>query len=105
VEVPAGTAVPGTGGTLRVSQKSASGLCVPLSALYSDGTQQYVLSVWETATAMGTEWTVTRVNVSVSDSNESYATITGLSGDAQIVTTADRTLKDGDRVRIREQAS
>ena len=106
VELPSDSLVLGTSGTAQLKQSSGQTYetCVPLSALRNDGANDYVLTVRETQTAMGTEYVASRVDVVLLERNESYAAITGgLTGSSQIITQANKAVSDGDRVRLAER--
>jgi len=106
VELPSDSLVLGTSGTAQLKQSSGQTYetCVPLSALRNDGANDYVLTVRETQTAMGTEYVACRVDVVLLERNESYAAIAGgLTGSSRIITQANKAVSDGDRIRLAER--
>jgi|GEM_PF-2571693 len=106
VELPGDSLVLGTSGTAQLKQSSGQTYetCVPLSALRNDGVNDYVLTVRETQTAMGTEYAASRVDVVLLERNESYAAIAGgLTGSSQIIMQANKAVSDGDRIRLAER--
>ena len=75
--------------------------CVPLNVLHSDGDSYYVYAVTTKESVLGTENTVAKVEVQILDKNAEYAAIDGyFDWDQQFVLTSNKTLNDGDRVRI-----
>lgn len=60
--------------------------CIPLSALYQEASGYYVIGVKESNTILGTQWTAQYVPVTLEESNEGYAAVSGnLSGYDKIV--------------------
>ena len=75
--------------------------CVPLSALRSDNTGYYILSVEQKSTVLGVENVVIRLSVNVLASDEDNAAIQGPFGrSAQVITGSNKSVDVGDRVRI-----
>ena len=101
VDLPDGQGALDMAGSAKVRQKSQNyDLLVPLSALYADGPQTYLLLVRERETALGLEQTAERVDVTVLEQNESQAAVSGaVSSDDLVVTDTDKPLSSGDRVR------
>ncbi len=93
---------PGTGGKAECRQRSQQyELCLPISALYRESAQPYVLVAGETETALGSEWVLTAVEVEVLESNETMAAVNGgLNIRSQVVVGADRPVRAGSRVRL-----
>lgn len=87
-----------------VSKPNTQPCAVPLSALYYDNNQAYVLVVEETETVLGTERIARRVDVTVLDKNEEYAALQEgtLTAEQDIITGADRNVEPGGRVRLEE---
>lgn len=80
--------------------------CVPLNVLHSDGDSYYVYAVTTKESVLGTETTVARVEVEILDKNAEYAAIDGyFDWDQQFVLTSNKSLSDGDRVRIQGTSS
>ncbi len=77
--------------------------CVPLSALHlDDKNQTYVLVPEEYDSIMGTEIKARKTSVTVLEKNESYAALAdgAISGKDSVITSSDKTVDDGSRVRI-----
>lgn len=102
LELPPGKGELGMAAVLTAGRRSQSySTVVPLSALHSENSQKYLLVLRETETVLGAELSVERVDVTVSEQNETKAAVSGaLSGDDRVVTTASKPLSDGDRVRL-----
>lgn len=105
VSVPAKVKKIGTIATLKVEKASKKyDTCVPLTALHSDGDKYYVYVINEKDTILGTETAVDKVQVEILDKNNEQAAIDGaFSWDQKFVLTSSKTLRDGDRVRLREE--
>ncbi|WP_312810232.1 biotin/lipoyl-binding protein [Sedimentibacter sp.] len=72
---------------------------IPVDALRSDAGQYYVLAVDEKNAVMGKEKTAYRINVEVSDKNDTFAAIGSL-GDEEIITKSNKPISEGERVRV-----
>lgn len=72
---------------------------IPVDALRSDAGQYYVLAVDEKNAVMGKEKTAYRINVEVSDKNDTFAA-TGSLGDEEIITKSNKPISEGERVRV-----
>lgn len=105
VSIPAKVKKIGTIATLKVEKASKKyDTCVPLTALHSDGDKYYVYVINEKDTILGTETAVDKVQVEILDKNNEQAAIDGaFSWDQKFVLTSSKTLRDGDRVRLREE--
>ncbi len=80
--------------------------CVPLNVLHSDGDSYYVYAVTTKESVLGTETTVVKAEVQILDKNAEYAAIDGyFDWDQQFVLTSNKSLSDGDRVRIQGNSS
>ena len=92
--------------TMRVTRESERYYtCVPLSVLHSDGTDYFVYAVTTKDSVLGSETTVAKVQVEILDKNNEYAAIDGyFDWDQKFVLTSNKTLNDGDRVRIQEES-
>jgi len=101
IEIPADY-LPGTSGTVEIQQKSKTyDTVVPLSALHADGNQYYVLKVLETETSMGKECVAERIDVTLLEKNETYASVNGaLNTDDKVISSSKGTIQDGDQVRL-----
>ena len=80
-------------------------LCVPLSAIHSDGKQNYVLSASASKTILGEELKVVRHNVTILDKNETYAAIDqgSISEEDKIIVSSTKQIEKGDTVRLLEE--
>lgn len=77
--------------------------CVPLSALCSKESGDFVLRVQETPTILGVQATAEYVPVDILEQNSQYAAVEGaLSTSDRIIVTASKTVKEGERIRIIE---
>ena len=76
--------------------------CVPFSCLQMEGPAYYVYVAEEKEGILGTEWIVRRVQVSIVDSNDTVAAISGveISTETRIVTSFTKALRDGAVVRV-----
>lgn len=105
VDLPPDALEIGTAASMEtVSKPNTQPCAVPLSALYYDNNQAYVLVVEETETVLGTERIARRVDVTVLDKNEEYAALQEgtLTAEQDIITGADRNVEPGGRVRLEE---
>ncbi|MBD5544852.1 MAG: biotin/lipoyl-binding protein [Lachnospiraceae bacterium] len=80
-------------------------LCVPLSAIHSDGQQNYVFSASIKKTILGEELKVVRHNVTILDKNETYAAIDqgSISEEDKIIVSSTKQIEKGDTVRLSEE--
>lgn len=95
----------GESGTLSVTSDSGiKDCCVPLSALYAGGSENYVLVLNEKESFLGKEYSVVKRKVIVKEKNEEYAALEdgSIGGDESFVTLCDREVKPGDKVRMLE---
>ncbi|MCI8441795.1 MAG: hypothetical protein HFG27_04595 [Provencibacterium sp.] len=94
----------GQAASMHISKRSESfPQCVPLSALRGASGDQYVLVMEERQTVLGNEKVARRVNVSVSDSNDSRAAVSGaLQNQDKVITGSTKNIVEGDRVRPSE---
>lgn len=105
VKIPSEDMVLGARGKLKIEDEGEQyNCCVPLSALFADSNQTYVLVVQEKETILGTELSVRRVDVEIEEKNQQYAALVGepLTKEDKIVTAADREIHSGQVVRISE---
>ncbi|WP_313165502.1 HlyD family efflux transporter periplasmic adaptor subunit [Sedimentibacter sp.] len=72
---------------------------IPIRALRNDNGQYYVLAVEEKNTVMGKEKISYRVNVEVSDKNDSLAAISSV-GNEEIIIKSNKPISEGERVRV-----
>ena len=99
--LPEGTYPTGAPARLEIARRSGQyPLCLPLSALRSDGDGDYVLALREEETAMGLVQTAVRVPVTVTDRDSDQMAVSGaLSGSDAVITGSSRPVAEGDRVR------
>jgi hypothetical protein len=102
--LPSAAGVPGASATVRVSKRTANyDTIIPLSALHSDSDGDFVYTVSQDTSALGTVMTVARVDVTILDQDNNRAALNGgVSQRDTIVSRTDRGLSDGDRVRLEE---
>lgn len=100
-----GEGIPGQSGTLTASDAGEKfPFCIPVYALHSENTRNYVYAVKQREGILGEESYIEEINVTVQDQNENYAAITGaLDGDTMIVVSATKEIKNGGTVRQQGQ--
>ncbi|MCI9173323.1 MAG: biotin/lipoyl-binding protein [Lachnospiraceae bacterium] len=77
---------------------------VPLSALHQGEKENYVIRIQEKETILGIGYTAEYVPVRVLERNAEYAAVEGgLSKEDKIVADTDRSIKEGERIRIVEE--
>lgn len=107
VILPVGIGEIGDSGKLTLSSKSKKyQVCVPLEALHQEGQDNYyILVVGEEETILGTEKVAIRVDVSIADKNDTYAALEEgtISNSQKIIISSNKTIKEGDRVRLEEE--
>ncbi len=78
--------------------------CVPVDALHTNGTRNYVLVLEEKETVLGTEYVARQVNVTVEAQDASYVAVKGeLTSEDQIITGSNKNVEKGDVVRLAEE--
>lgn len=91
-------------GTVRLTCLLSSNsyqTCVPLSALHTEASGSFVFVYAPKTSALGVEDSVVRVDVQVLETDEEFAAVQGsLSPKDRIVESANKPLKNGDRVRV-----
>lgn len=95
----------GESGTMKIRAQSSREDCyIPISGLFASGTEYYVLVLREQETFLGTEYSVEKRKVEVSDKNNEYAALKGapIESEERVVVSADREIKAGDNVRMLE---
>ena len=107
VVLPTGIGEIDDSGEIVVSSKSKKyGTCVPLSALrQGEGTDYYVLVVTEKETVLGEELIAKRIDVRVEKRDGEYAAVTDgvLARNDKIIIDSNKTVEDGDRVRLENE--
>ncbi len=95
----------GDSGTMKLSAGDGEkNLCVPLSAIHSDGIKNYVLLAATNQTILGEELKAVRRDVTILDKNESTAAIDSgaITEEDRIIVSATKHIKEGDTVRLLE---
>ena len=104
VVLPVGIGEIDESGEIIVSSKSKKyGTCVPLAALrQGDGDSYYILVVTEKETVLGEELTAKKVDVKVEKRDGEYAAVSdgSLGRNDKIIIDNNKTVEDGDRVRL-----
>lgn len=104
VVLPVGIGEIDESGEIIVSSKSKKyGTCVPLAALrQGDGNSYYVLVVTEKETVLGKELIAKKVDVKIEKRDGEYAAVTegALGRNDKIIIDSNKTVEDGDRVRL-----
>ena len=104
VVLPVGIGEIDDSGEIVVSSKSRKyGTCVPLAALrQGDGNSYYVLVVTEKETVLGKELIAKKVDVKIEKRDGEYAAVTegALGRNDKIIIDSNKTIEDGDRVRL-----
>lgn len=92
---------PGITGKFAINKASEKyDNCIPLTALRSDNSGDYVLVMRETSTVLGTEYEAYRVNVIVEKKDFQTAVINEVLGsDEEVIIGSNRNVMEGDRVR------
>ncbi|EET58782.1 efflux transporter, RND family, MFP subunit [Marvinbryantia formatexigens DSM 14469] len=106
VQLPQDSLEAGTSATLESTRISETyDCCVPIQALYEDNGRYYVYVLSESSTVLGTELTVTRLDVNVLDKNETNAALQPgtLASDQQVIVSSDKSISAGSRVRLVEE--
>lgn len=100
--LPDGSYTPGAAGEMTWTQRSEmQSTCLPISALRSDSSGDYVLVMREKKTVMGLEYTVTRVPVTVLARDSELMSIDStLLKDDLVVVSSNKPIAEGDRVRL-----
>lgn len=105
--LPVGVGEVGESATMYLSSKSKKyPLCVPLEALHQEGNDRYyILVVGEEDTILGTEKVAQRVDVTISNKNDTHAALDQgiISSGQKIIVSSNKTIKEGDRVRLEEE--
>lgn len=78
---------------------------IPKDALFNDGGTDYVFVIEEQETILGTELMARRRKVKIMNQDEEYAALEddSLTDEEQFVSDTDKEIKDGTRVRLREE--
>ena len=106
VQVPEGTLSIGDTAEFTISQDAGPfNVCVPLSALYEENGRYYVYVIDTQNTVLGEVLVARKTYVNVKDKNSSTAALENgdLSSDQKIVTSSDREISSGSRIRLLEE--
>lgn len=77
--------------------------CVPLTALHSDNSGYYLLTVEQKVTVLGVENVVVKTAVTISASDDNSAAVRGaFDRNSKVITGSDKAVEAGDRVRVNE---
>lgn len=96
---------PGESAQMTATRKSESyDYLVPVTAVWQENNKAYVLLLETENTVLGEQYIARKAEVQILDKNSSYAAVSGnsLSADCQIITDSDRTVGNGDVVRMAE---
>ena len=96
---------PGESAQMTVTRKSESyDYLVPVTAVWQENNKAYVLLLETENTVLGEQYIARKSEVEILDKNSSYAAVSGnsLSTDCKIITDSDRTVGNGDVVRMTE---
>ena len=96
---------PGESAQMTVTRKSESyDYLVPVTAVWQENNKAYVLLLETENTVLGEQYIARKAEVEILDKNSSYAAVNGnsLSTDCKIITDSDRTVGNGDVVRMTE---
>lgn len=97
--------LPGESAQMTATRKSESyDYLVPVTAVWQENNKAYVLLLETENTVLGEQYIAKKAEVQILDKNSSYAAVSGnsLSADCQIITDSDRTVGNGDVVRMTE---
>lgn len=98
---PHGTLQPGEAVLSLETESQDYPCCIPLSALYSRESGDFVIRVQESPSILGIQPIAEYVPVEVLEKNSQYAAVEGaLSPSDCIIVTASKAIKEGDRIRI-----
>lgn len=106
VQVPEGTLSIGDTAEFTISQDAGPfNVCVPLSTLYEENGRYYVYVTDTQNTVLGEVLVARKTYVNVKDKNSSTAALENgdLSSDQKIVTSSDREISSGSRIRLLEE--
>ena len=96
---------PGESAQMTVTRKSESyDYLVPVTAVWQENNKAYVLLLETENTVLGEQYIARKAEVEILDKNSSYAAVSGnsLSTGCKIITDSDRTVGNGDVVRMTE---
>lgn len=105
VTLPDGKYTPGMSAQLSLNKKSETYQnCLPLTALRRDSRGDHVLVIRKQNTVMGIEWVTSRVDIIVKDRDGQMMSIesteNALTYSDKVITSSNKTISEGDRVRI-----
>jgi hypothetical protein len=93
---------PNQKGDIRYSSNTNSyNLTLPNGAVREDSSGYFVLTVQQSRTPLGNSYVLKRVDVTVVDSDSYHSAVSGaLDQRAQVVSSSDKSVNDGDTVRL-----
>lgn len=97
--------LPGESAQMTATRKSEIyDYLVPVTAVWQENNKAYVLLLETENTVLGEQYIARKAEVQILDKNSSYAAVSGnsLSADCQIIADSDRTVGNGDVVRMTE---
>jgi len=102
IALPAGDWVEGQRVDAQIILSRASfDFSVPISALHSDNGGYFLLVMEQRSTVMGLQNVVVRANVSIIASDNEMVSVAGaVSRNCQVITSSNRTISVGDRIRV-----
>lgn len=106
VQLPADSLDIGVSATMEATRMSDTyDSCIPIQALYAENGKYFVYVLEENSSVLGMELTAGKVNVTVLDKNETSAALGpgSVSSEQQVILSADKSLTDGGRVRLKEE--
>lgn len=106
VQLPADSLEAGMSATMEAVRTSDTyDSCIPIQALYAENGKYFVYVLEESSSVLGTELTARKVNVTVLDKNETSAALGpgSVSSEQQVIISADKSLTDGGRARLKEE--
>jgi multidrug efflux pump subunit AcrA (membrane-fusion protein) len=105
--LPEGSYPSGANGSVTIaSTGERQNTCLSVSALRSDNDGDYVFVLDEKKTVTGLEYTAKRVDVTILDRDSSLASVqAGLGQNDKVITSVDKPIAEGDRVRLDESES
>lgn len=100
--LPEGNYPVGVSAQLSLSKKSKNyDSCLPITALRSDVGGDYVFVLRKQTSVMGTEWVTSRIDIIVKDRDSQMMSIeSALTYSDKVITGSNKTISEGDRVRI-----
>ena len=100
--LPEGSYPAGVPAQISLNKKSGNyDSCLPITALRSDSGGDHVFVLRKQNSVMGTEWVTSRIDITIKDRDSQMMSIESmLTYSDQVITGSDKTISEGDRVRI-----